>query len=150
MLSFCLWLSGLHLSLAADLSANEVQAEIEANKNNLTALRTITAPPWVSAPEYRGTTSILWSCAITLIACIYTALHLDIPREKGAIAVLAQKVQWVLIALLVPEMVLYKAFSQFFQAFSLRSKLSREVSKVLQSQTASEALSNNTSRRSMI
>jgi hypothetical protein len=65
-----LWFLLAWLSDAADVAEDGIQAELEANQNNLTALRTITAPPWVSEASFRGTTGILWSCLVTLVACI--------------------------------------------------------------------------------
>jgi hypothetical protein len=41
---------------------------------NRTALLHHSAPSWVPEPRFRGTWSILWSCIITLILCIYNAL----------------------------------------------------------------------------
>jgi hypothetical protein len=104
------------LSEAADIAEGGIQAELEANQNNLTALQTITAPPWVSEPSFRGTTSILWSCLVTLIACIYTAIHLNVPTETSTVRRLFQKTKWVLTALIAPEIVLYCASTQFLEA----------------------------------
>jgi hypothetical protein len=36
----------------------------------------------VSAPYVRGTLDILWSCLATIIACTYTVLHLNIPKQR--------------------------------------------------------------------
>ncbi|KAM7213642.1 hypothetical protein V8F06_010963 [Rhypophila decipiens] len=34
---------------------------------------------WVQEPDGRGSFGILKSCVITLVLCMYTALHLNIP-----------------------------------------------------------------------
>jgi hypothetical protein len=107
------------LSNAADIAEDGIQGQLQTNRNNLTALQTITAPPWVSEPSFRGTTSILWSCLATLLACIYTAIHLNVPTETGMLRRLLQKLRWVLTALIAPEIVLYCASSQFIEARSL-------------------------------
>ncbi|PQE22158.1 hypothetical protein CJF31_00011267 [Rutstroemia sp. NJR-2017a BVV2] len=59
----------------------QVWSVIEVNKDNLTALRTLDAPPWVSASQFRGTMSILQSCILTLMASVYTAIHLNVPKK---------------------------------------------------------------------
>lgn len=106
-----------------DACENEVWARINANKNNLTALQTITSEPWVSASEFRGTMSILQSCILTLIACIYTALHLNVPTRKSWQDMLLTKAKWVALTLFAPEIVLYMAADQFTQALWLKKKL---------------------------
>jgi hypothetical protein len=120
-----LWFLLTWLSEAANVAEDGIQAELEANQNNVTALRTITAPPWVSEPSFRGTTSILWSCLVTLVACIYTAIHLNVPTETGTWTRLLQKLKWVLTALIAPEIVLYCASYQFIEARSLIRELNK-------------------------
>jgi hypothetical protein len=70
-----------------------------------------------------GTMSIIQSCVLTLVACIYTALHLNVPSKKGLWNNLLVKIRWVLLALLAPEIVLYIAAVQFTQAVKLRDLL---------------------------
>jgi len=118
---YCLGLSFLAIFalaglIAADDSADNIQTAINANQNNKTALNTILAPLWVSPPSFRGTTSILWSCLITIFACIYTALHLNIPVESGWLYQLLTKARWVVTGLLLPEFVILFAFRQFLGA----------------------------------
>lgn len=91
--------------------------------NNTNALHTIVAPGWVSSPDVRGTMDIIQSCALTLVACIYTALHLNVPTNCAWYAVLWTKTKWAAMALVAPEFVLFMAIDQFQQAFRLKSKL---------------------------
>jgi hypothetical protein len=49
--------------------------------NGTDQLRNLVAPAWVGSPNVRGSMDILRSCILTLVACIYTALHLDVPRK---------------------------------------------------------------------
>jgi hypothetical protein len=106
-----------------DTCGSQVWSQILSAKNNMTALQTIRAPPWVSASEFRGTIAIVQSCLLTLVACIYTALHLNVPKKKDWRSLLLLKTQWVLAALFAPELVLYHAATQFFQARKLRNRL---------------------------
>lgn len=102
---------------------NQLWHIIQANKHNLTALRTLNASPWVSESRIRGTWSILQSCLLTLLASIYTALHLNVPNEQDWRSQLRNKAQWVALTLLAPEVVLYRAASQFLEAFKFRKRM---------------------------
>ncbi|KAF5622269.1 hypothetical protein F25303_12080 [Fusarium sp. NRRL 25303] len=75
---------------------------------------------------------ILQSCILTLIACIYTALHLDILSKPIWQRFLVEKGKWVVITLLAPEISLYTAASQLYYAWSLKSAL-RKIQKERQS-----------------
>ncbi|KAK0619402.1 hypothetical protein B0T14DRAFT_432002, partial [Immersiella caudata] len=69
--------------------------------------------------DFRGTTDILYSCVVTLVACIYTALHLNVPTKSGLGHAVRSKGKWVFIGLIAPELVLYLAIAQFLQARKL-------------------------------
>lgn len=71
LLTFCVAVSGL--------SMNDVSLLLSAAEGNRTTLRTQIAPGLVLNPTCRGTLDILWSCVLTITACIYTALHLNVP-----------------------------------------------------------------------
>jgi hypothetical protein len=47
--------------------------------HNKTALNTETVTAWVSSADRRGTGDILYSCTFTILLCIFTVLHLNIP-----------------------------------------------------------------------
>ncbi|KAK3369687.1 hypothetical protein B0T24DRAFT_681682 [Lasiosphaeria ovina] len=106
-------------------NAPAVWAELERNRANGSALHATPAPAWVASPEMRGTSDILYSCVLTLFACIYTALHLNIPARRSAGAsdaasrLLRDKCVWAFLALVAPETVLYCAWSQFTEARAL-------------------------------
>src|ERR1700736_4279874 len=87
LLSICLSRYGFLLRLPHSTNSSKAaqswlpQKAFQAvNANNLTALSTLTAPSWVYAPDYSGTSNILYSCLPTLVACIYTAIHLNVPE----------------------------------------------------------------------
>lgn len=126
-----------------------LQAMILENHENLTALGTIPAPSFVSSPGFRGTTDIIFSCAITLVACIYTALHLNIPNSGKQTHTIASKAKWVFIGLIALEIVLYLAVSQFLEARNLVKELNTLLaSKPLQIDIESAAAGGNTVRSS--
>lgn len=100
---------------------NQILKHLKAH--NDTALRTVRAPSFVGSPDIRGTMTILWSCVITIIACLYTALHLNVPGDTKALPMLREKFKWVVIGLVAPEVVLYLASSQFLDARRLSKEL---------------------------
>lgn len=78
---------------------------------NLTALRTVIAPGWVAGPGDRGTWDILYSCLFTLLLCVYTAIHLNVPPPDDIkFSFWLRKTKWVAIAVFAPELVVVNAF----------------------------------------
>ncbi|KAK8103227.1 hypothetical protein PG984_016373 [Apiospora sp. TS-2023a] len=110
---------------SADDSARILREQLSGNEHNLTYLSTVIAPPWVSAQLYRSTSSILWSCIVTLTACVYTALHLNIPSKIGWWSRLLAKLKWVAIGIFVPEYVIYLAVVQFLEARWVAKELTK-------------------------
>ncbi|KAK4242148.1 hypothetical protein C8A03DRAFT_29733 [Achaetomium macrosporum] len=108
---------------AASVSENELWNMIRTNEGNETAFHTIYAPAWVSAADFRGTMDVLRTCVLTLFACIYTALHLNVPPETDFLSILITKTKWTVMVLLAPEIVLYMAADQLVQALRLRKEL---------------------------
>lgn len=103
---------------------NDVWDTLVDNRNNLTALKKIEAPHWVSAAEFRGTMAILQSCILTIVACVYTALHMNVLNSSSSTwSQLLQKVKWVIITLLAPELVLAFAAGQLQQALKFRNAM---------------------------
>jgi hypothetical protein len=87
-------------------------------------------PPasWRNEPATRGTWNILSSCLITLGLCLWTALHLNIPRHKeGAWLSQIRKTGWLLLGLLAPEMLAYTAWYQRQAAHKLDAVMRRKL-----------------------
>ncbi|RPB21391.1 hypothetical protein L211DRAFT_840815 [Terfezia boudieri ATCC MYA-4762] len=79
------------------------------------------APLWQGSTNIRSTFDLISSCVLTLLICVWTAIHLNIPRYKerrrGGFAVpLWRRIWWMFMGLIGPELVLYTAWSQFIQA----------------------------------
>ena len=107
-------------------SADSVERSIAAAEGNVTILESQVAPSWVASSHVRGTTDILWSCILTLVACIYNAIHLNIlSAHEWRGRFLWRKAKWVIVALLGPEIVLYCAVLQFLEARALVKELGR-------------------------
>lgn len=96
---------------------------IQDSRHNTAAMNNVEAPSWVRESEMRGTFSILQSCVLTLLACVYSALHLNVPERSDFWSVVLLKTQWSLTALVAPESVLGIAMLQFIQAWRLRNNL---------------------------
>ena len=112
------------LAHSQTVSTASIEPLLSAAEGNRTTLHTEISPPWVSSSETRGTSDILWSCLITLTACVYTALHLNVPpANEGKLRFYRRKSKWVAVALFAPELVLYCAFIQFFEAWNLVKEL---------------------------
>ena len=99
-------------------------APTPASIQNLTALRTEIAPPWVSDPNNRGTWSLLYSCTFTLAFCVWTARHLNVPaHEERQLSQWLRKAKWGLLAMLAPELGVYTAWEQYAQVRELALEL---------------------------
>jgi hypothetical protein len=72
---------------------------------------------WTSAPNFRGTTDIIWSSLCTIFLCVWTVLHLNVPtsgtpRWKTNL----RKIKWMGIGALGPEFVTAFAGAQWSYA----------------------------------
>ena len=94
--------------------------------SNTTALQDVVTSGWQTGPPFRGTAEILWSCIITIFACIYTAIHDDIPsRRRPVWSMVARKLHWAFTALMCPEVVLLAASRQWRAARQITNKLNK-------------------------
>lgn len=105
---------------------NNVSPLLLAAAGNRTTLKLEIAPGLTSSSNYRGTLDIVWSCVLTLTACIYTALHLDIPPRMSKWWHLWRKTKWAVAALFAPEYVLSIAFRQYIEARHLVEQLNKQ------------------------
>lgn len=95
-------------------SAESVETRLKDAAGNATTLNNDTAPTWTNSPSWRGTADILWSCIVTLTACVYTAIHPNVPDSRRSKSRrLGVKMKWALIALVAPELVLHTAIEQY-------------------------------------
>lgn len=88
---------------------------------------------WTPEPRGRGTWSILSNCIFTLIICIWTVIHDDVPIKDSHSSTLSfhkitpfsrllSKLQWMLYAFLAPEHMIIMAYSQWKRARSLQKE----------------------------
>jgi hypothetical protein len=83
---------------------------------NLTSNTTTPGDPsflWKAEPTQRGTFGILSFCLSTLIICVWSALHFDIPTTRHTLTHrIFIHVFWMAVALIAPEALLCAAIDQ--------------------------------------
>jgi hypothetical protein len=110
-------------SAATNMSTTNDPWTVLVHYNNTEDLAKLIAPSWVGTANIRSTMGILQSCVVALFACIYTALHLDVPTKTAWHTVLLSKLGWVMVTLFAPEISVYMAIDQLYQARYLKSDL---------------------------
>ena len=83
-------------------------------------------PPylWVEEPELRGTFGIISFCLSTLIICIWSTLHFNIPTKRYTeTRRFFFHVFWMFLALLAPELLLFLAINERISAGTLLRKV---------------------------
>ena len=85
---------------------------------------------WVSPPNTRGTSDILYTCIVTIVLCVYTAVHLNIPPPGERFYwQWLRRAKWTAFGIFAPEIVLFTALQQFQEARGLAAFLNREEEK---------------------
>ncbi|KAH7085226.1 hypothetical protein BKA63DRAFT_499223 [Paraphoma chrysanthemicola] len=84
---------------------------------------------WKSGPNERGTLNILSTCVITLILCVYTCLHLNIPGpdQKTWWKLFQRKFLWLLLGLFAPEFVAFVAFYDWLLAKNNETEMKKHL-----------------------
>ena len=80
----------------------------------------ITPSRWVPEPNGRGTWSLLSTCIITILLCVWSAVHLNVPQREKQISKYWRRCKWLLLGLFAPEVVAYVAWQQWREAKRLR------------------------------
>ncbi|KAK0648418.1 hypothetical protein B0T16DRAFT_388655 [Cercophora newfieldiana] len=110
------WLSGVAFFTLVDL-ANAQNAEVDEEN----VPRTV---GWTAAPTRRGTITILHTCLATIIACTWTALHLNVPGPGDTtLTKFLRKAKWMFIAILFPEFLFAKAVCELQLALEVLQHL---------------------------
>ncbi|OAX33713.1 hypothetical protein K503DRAFT_869382 [Rhizopogon vinicolor AM-OR11-026] len=108
----------MHLLLCTLYLARAIQASPTANT-------TTTSMDSVGAPSFTNRTmwSIVSSSALTLFACIYSAIHPNIPSPRdGLLRILWRRIGMVIMALIAPELIATWAIRQRLCARSLTER----------------------------
>lgn len=116
------------LSVALLLCMSPSKVAQGAPIQNLTALHTNVAPLWVPDPSGRGTWSLLYSCVFTLVLCVWTSIHLNVPpQDDNSFKYWGRRIGWVVCALFAHEIVVFIAFQQWFLAWTFLRELKRLI-----------------------
>src|SRR6267154_4632554 len=90
------------------------------NDTCIPALEVCNSPSNVST---RTLWTIIWSCAATLFACTWTAIHPNIPgTDERKIAVVSRRLFIMLLALIAPELIITWATRQFLSVRQAANK----------------------------
>ncbi|KAG2098747.1 uncharacterized protein F5147DRAFT_815703 [Suillus discolor] len=84
---------------------------------NGTSLSTLNVSDPSSYSNTRSLWDIIWSCAATLFACTWTAVHPNIPgMDEGKFIVFSRRLGIMMMALIAPELMIIWATVQFLSA----------------------------------
>ena len=68
---------------------------------------------WEPEPATRGTFNLLSSCIITLLLCVWSSVHLNLPRnDQGTKQKFLRRLPWIAIALVAPDYLIWIAWNQ--------------------------------------
>lgn len=83
---------------------------------------------WYSAPNYRGTWDLIVSCVLTLMICVWSALHLNVPVKQSKLKDRnVRRLRWILLGIFAPEVVVSTAFAQYLTARWLLSEIRGDI-----------------------
>ena len=83
---------------------------------------------YVSDPNGRGTPTLVLSCVLTLVLCVWSALHLNVPCQgERRIQALFVYIRWILTGVFGPELVAFTAWRQWCSARLLRDLADQRV-----------------------
>ena len=69
---------------------------------------------YVPDPSGRGTVSLVLSCLLTLLLCVWQALHLNVPRQgETAFQCMFENARWIIAGIYAPELVVFTAWRQW-------------------------------------
>lgn len=72
---------------------------------------------YVDDPDGRGTPSLIISCVLTLVLCVWSALHLNVPAKgQTALQKLTLNTRWIIAGIYCPELVVFTAWRQWSSA----------------------------------
>ncbi|KAJ3995891.1 hypothetical protein F5050DRAFT_215211 [Lentinula boryana] len=76
---------------------------------------------WQPDPDFRGTFNIVSTCLTTLLFCLWSAVHVEIPAHSGMLRGLWVRLGWIFVGLVTPETLLFIAYRQWTIARALLS-----------------------------
>ncbi|KAI1395782.1 hypothetical protein F4819DRAFT_500756 [Hypoxylon fuscum] len=96
---------------------------------------------FVQDPNGRGTATLVLSCLLTLILCVWSALHLNVPmRHQSRKAGFRLCIRWILAGVYAPELVVFTAWRQWCSARLLQQIVEQILKDTQPSSQQSERL----------
>ena len=87
---------------------------------------------WQPEPATRGTFNLLSGCIITLLLCVWSSVHLNLPRnDRGFEQKYLRRLAWIAGALLAPDFLIWTAWNQRKMA----KKISMEANETFKSRS---------------
>jgi hypothetical protein len=87
-----------------------------------------TTTAWKAEPDGRGTFGLISSCILTLVFCVWSALHLNVPPSKSPKGRQAlEKTCWIVYGVFAPELVVATAASQYITARWLKKEIEKDA-----------------------
>ena len=75
---------------------------------------------WIPHSTTRSVYDIITTCFSTMIICVWSALHMNIPtRPRGFVKTFLIKVGWVVLGILMPDLLLLVAVCELWAAIKL-------------------------------
>ena len=116
----------LRLFTCLFLSQRSLAAPVIPNTNSSSAV-SLSYVGYVGDPNGRGTASLVISCVLTLILCVWSALHLNVPRQNDSVLqCLSLYIRWIITGVYAPELVVFTAWRQWCSA-NILSNLIRDL-----------------------
>ena len=76
---------------------------------------------WQSDPNGRGTFTLVSSCLLTLLICVYSAMHLNVPPYgESTLQFWVRNIKWALLGIFGPELIVFIAWKQYQSANTIR------------------------------
>ena len=106
----------LRLFTCLFLSQRSLAAPAILNTNSSSALSS-SYVGYVGDPDGRGTASLVISCLLTIILCVWSALHLNVPGQNDTVLeCLSLYIRWIITGVYAPELVVFTAWRQWCSA----------------------------------
>ena len=84
---------------------------------------------YISDPSGRGTSSLIISCLLTLVLCVWSALHLNVPAPgRTRRQTVLSNIIWITAGIYTPELVVFTAWRQWSSA-KILSRIVRKTYK---------------------
>jgi hypothetical protein len=121
----------IFLPLVVSLCIPYVWASLATS--NGTSIPTLDVSDSPSCGNTRTLSDIIWSCAATLFACTWTAVHPDIPGlDDRIVAIMSRRILLLMVmALVVPELIIIWAARQLFSARDIKNEFNGKLSEQL-------------------